>query len=87
MSRDDGPSRSGGRTRFPVPSAAEVSARLTVLRRISVLEREEEARSQRLSAPAVATPSFEHQVAQRLRELRALCALASHLHRRAKPGS
>jgi hypothetical protein len=59
----------------------EVARRLSVLRRISVTERDEEARARLARERPTSSQPFELTVHRRLRELRALCELASVLHR------
>jgi hypothetical protein len=60
-----------------------VSERLAALRALYVPERDGEARAHlaRDRLPPPSPPRFEVAVAARLRELRALCDLAGHLHR------
>jgi hypothetical protein len=59
-----------------------VSERLAALRALYVPERDDEARARlEHERPPQSPPRFEVAVAARLRELRALCDLAGHLHR------
>jgi hypothetical protein len=59
-----------------------VSERLAALRALHVPERDGEARARLMrDRPPPSPPRFEVAVAARLRELRALCDLARHLHR------
>lgn len=62
------------------PSPATVAARLQRLREAYVPMGREEAEA-RLAAPP-RRETFEHGVARRLADLRALVALTDHLHRR-----
>jgi hypothetical protein len=58
-----------------------VAARLEVLRRISVIERDDEARSRLARERPRTHESFERAVERRLGELRALCELARYVQR------
>ncbi|HEY8922950.1 MAG TPA: hypothetical protein VIU64_01145 [Polyangia bacterium] len=76
---NDRPVRAGG------PAAAEVAARLRVLRDIAVIETDAEARARlRRERPATEQP-FAVAVGARLTELRALCDLAEHLRQGRAP--
>jgi len=55
--------------------------RLQALRRLYVAERDDAARRRLAQERPRPQPSFAAAVAGRLHELRALCALADHLHR------
>ena len=61
-----------------------VAARLAELRACYVPERVEQARERLAREAMQQAPPFERAVARSLKELRALCELARHLHR-AKP--
>jgi len=58
-----------------------VSARLAELRRIYVAERVDVGTARLERERPMRRESFDFAVARRLRELRALCELARHLHR------
>jgi hypothetical protein len=64
---------------------SDVQARLLALRRMAVIERDEEARARLTRERRVPAEPFARAVERRLRELRALSALASHL-KQARPG-
>jgi hypothetical protein len=61
-------------------SPLQVEARLAVLRQIAVVERDGEARARMAGEHRAAPEPFPRAVQRRLRELHALCALATHLH-------
>jgi hypothetical protein len=61
-----------------------VAARLQALRRLYVAERDVDARARLERERPGSRRPFEAAVAARLRELRALCELAAHLHRAAR---
>jgi hypothetical protein len=67
--------------RRPGLSAVAVNARLAVLREISVVERDGDARARLERDKPRRSESFALAVERRLRELHALCALASYVHR------
>ena len=61
-------------------SPVHVKARLAVLRQIAILEGDGEARARLAREHRAAPEPFPRAVQRRLRELHALCALATHLH-------
>jgi hypothetical protein len=68
-----------------VLSPPDVAARLAVLRRISRLESDDEARARLIRERPLRQLPFEVAVHRRLDELHALSALANHLHRTGRP--
>ena len=74
------PSIGAARTGSGGLSPEAVGARLGALRAAYVPERDVEARARLAHERPVTTRPFAVLVSQRLRELRALCELARHLH-------
>ncbi len=67
--------------------SAAVRSRLARLRELAVVERDQEARERLARERPPRREMFEQAVSRRLRELRALCELSSHLQRAGLSGS
>jgi hypothetical protein len=66
----------------PTPPPPGVATRLAALRGLCQTETEAEARARFASERPVSGEPFARAVAGRLNDLRQLCALAEHLHKR-----